>query len=425
MIAYWLTGILTGISLLLWAATHALGNGFPPLFLALSQATSFICVTLMCVALVAGTRSRAVEPFFGPLDQAISFHRWVGPAAIVALALHLVTLAVFWVQRGFPAGELFIPFYSANTRSLDIIVTYILLVLVVLAYASRLSYETWRNLHRLIGPAFLASGFHLFLVDGSLRQGDALRLWTAMLVAVGTAAWLYRVFLFRKLGPRHGYSVAEVVRRGHDTVDVMLKPETRRMIWDPGAFLFVEIAGLPGLHPFSIASSPVDRLLRLSIREVGDFTRMLSSVKPGTAATLFGPYGGFTPNAFVGHRRLVMIGAGIGITPFLAMLQFEMANNDFRRIWLYYVARTAADAPHDAEIQDAYPKADSYIDYTLWLSSERGRLTAAAIAEDVAPLGDYAVMLCGPRAFLRNMRRQFRALGLPNDRIIAEEFDIR
>ncbi len=139
----------------------------------------------------------------------------------------------------------------------------------------------------------------------------------------------------------------------------------------------------------------------------------------------YGPFSGFTPHAFVGHRRLVMIGAGIGITPFLSMLRFELVNNDFRRVWLYYSVRDSADAPYDQEIADLSLKADSWVDYVLWDSKARGRLTAAAVHEEASPFGDYAVMLCGANPFIRDMRTQFRALGLPESRIITEEFQLR
>ncbi len=61
----------------------------------------------------------------------------------------------------------------------------------------------------------------------------------------------------------------------------------------------------------------------------------------------------------------------------------------------------------------------------LWDSKARGRLTAAAVHEEASPFGDYAVMLCGTNAFIRDMRIQFRALGLPDSRVIAEEFQLR
>ena len=92
----------------------------------------------------------------------------------------------------------------------------------------------------------------------------------------------------------------------------------------------------------------------------------------------------------------VGVGAGIGITPFLGMLRFETVNDDSRRVWLWYLARDAAHAPYDAEIRETVPKAESWIDYELWTTADRGRLTAARVLETVRPLDDgIAVMLCG------------------------------
>jgi predicted ferric reductase len=179
------------------------------------------------------------------------------------------------------------------------------------------------------------------------------------------------------------------------------------------------------LHPFSISSSPVERDLRVSIRTVGDFTRRLPSIESGTRLEVYGPFGGFTPHRFAHFRRLVLIGAGIGITPFLGMLAFELSNHDFRRIWLYYVVRDDEDAVYDSEIRESYLEAESYIDYALWQTARRGRITAAHVAAEVAPLEDYAVMLCGQLRFVSDLARQFRALGVPRDRIITEELEFR
>jgi ferredoxin-NADP reductase len=138
---------------------------------------------------------------------------------------------------------------------------------------------------------------------------------------------------------------------------------------------------------------------------------------------VYGPFGGFTPHRFARFRRLVCIGAGVGITPFLGMLAFELSNRDFRRIWLYYVVRDNADAVYDSEISQSYLNAKSYVDYVLWATARQGRITAAAIAAEIAPLDNYAVMLCGQLNFVSDLARQFRALGIPSDRIITEEFE--
>jgi ferredoxin-NADP reductase len=104
---------------------------------------------------------------------------------------------------------------------------------------------------------------------------------------------------------------------------------------------------------------------------------------------------------------------------------FELTNRDFRRIWLFYVVRDEQEAVYDSEIRESYLESESYIDYTLWLTGSRRRITAAQIAAEIAPLEDYAVMLCGKVRFISDIARQFRALGVPRDRIITEEFEFR
>jgi ferredoxin-NADP reductase len=107
------------------------------------------------------------------------------------------------------------------------------------------------------------------------------------------------------------------------------------------------------------------------------------------------------------------------------MLAFEQSNRDFRRIWLYYVVRSDEDAVYDAEIRNSYLNAESYVEYLPWSTAQNGRLTAKVVADQVAPFDDYAVMLCGRMAFVSDMSRQFRALGVPRSRIITEELQFR
>jgi predicted ferric reductase len=230
-----------------------------------------------------------------------------------------------------------------------------------------------------------------------------------------------------------------------------MRPVERRMMYEPGTFVFVRVPNFKGrereLHPFSISSSPLQHHLRVSIRQVGDFTRQVSYLslgednpdywkarRPGkyhATSTLrrheidvFGPFGGFTPFRFEKYERMVWVGAGIGITPFLSMLAFERSTLDFRRVSLYYVARTAEDAVYDREIREHRTSTSDFVEYVLWVTREQGRLTAARIAEGLED-DDYAVMLCGTRPFVEAFVEQFRELGLPNERIITEELQFR
>jgi len=419
------------ITTVLWTAGRFPG-GTPPGFWPWrgpSQLTVLWSVTLMAIAMLAVVRAHALEPVFGGLDRAVRFHRILGPSAILLLIAHVIFLSLAELQNGASIGNVFIPFWSESARSIDIIVFYLLLLLGGLAYDHRMSYERWLSVHRLTGLVFLGGAAHAAIEPGTIADFEPLRTWMVILILAGGAAWLYRVVLFNRLGPRYRYRLETLASRGSNIIDLVMRPVERRMMYEPGTFVFLRVPDMEGqqkeLHPFSISSSLVDRDLRLSIRTVGDFTRRLPSLKPGTHLDVYGPFGGFTSHRFAHFRRIVCIGAGIGITPFLGMLAFELSNHDFRRIWLYYVVRDDEDAVYDSEIRESYLEAESYIDYALWPTAHRGRITAAQVASEVAPLEDYAVMLCGQLRFISDLARQFRALGVSRDRIITEELEFR
>ena len=129
-----------------------------------------------------------------------------------------------------------------------------------------------------------------------------------ILILAGGAAWLYRVVLFNRLGPRYPYRLETVVSPESNIIDLVMRPVDRRMMYEPGTFVFLRVPDMEGqqkeLHPFSISSSPVDRDLRVSIRTVGDFTRRLPSLESGTHLEVYGPFGGFTSHRFAHFRRL-------------------------------------------------------------------------------------------------------------------------
>ena len=419
------------ITTVLWTAARFSDLASPDLWpwRGFSQLTALWSVTLMAIAMLAVVRAHALEPVFGGLDRAVRFHRILGPLAILLLVVHVILLTLAELQNGTSIGNVLIPFWSESARSMDILVFYFLLLLGGLAYDRRMSYERWLSIHRLIGLIFLGGAFHAATEPGTIADFEPLRTWMVILMLAGGAGWLYRVLLFNRLGPRYRYRLETIVSRGSSVIDCVMRPVERRMMYEPGTFVFLRIPVLEGqekeLHPFSISSSPVERDLRVSIRTIGDFTRRLPSLDPGTELDVYGPFGGFTSHRFAHFRRIVCIGAGIGITPFLGMIAFELSNHDFRRIWLYYVVRDDQDGVYDSEIRESYLETDSYIDYVLWPTSSRGRITAAQVASDVAPLEDYAVMLCGQPSFLADLAAQFGALGVPRNRIITEEFEFR
>ncbi len=397
-----------------------------------SQLASLWSASLVTLALLAIVRSSSMEFLFGGLDQAVLLHRKLGLAALLTQVVHAILLTVHFVTHGNPVALTLQPTLS-NERTTDILVLYALIILGVLAYDRRLQYERWIKLHRVIGVLFIVGTVHAATANGVIHHFEPLRTWIVILLLISAGAWLYQVLLFRKFGPRYRYQVVSVTQRSKDIVDVIMRPTAKRMMYLPGTFVFISAPSFKGksreLHPFSLSSTPTERDLRVSCKQVGDFTKQLLELHPSGESNakmvdVYGPFGNFTPHRFAPYRRMIWIGAGIGITPFLSMIAFERTNHDFRRVWLYYSVRAPEDGIYDTELKENIERADSLIDYTLWVSSVQGRLSAKKIVAEIE-LDDYAVMLCGTKAFVAGMAAEFSALGLASERIITEELQFR
>ena len=73
-------------------------------------------------------------------------------------------------------------------------------------------------------------------------------------------------------------------------------------------------------HPFSLSAAPDGRRLRITVKDVGDYTRRLASLPPGTRVIIEGPSGGLT-SAARRHPRVALIAGGVGIAPIRALLE--------------------------------------------------------------------------------------------------------
>lgn len=106
------------------------------------------------------------------------------------------------------------------------------------------------------------------------------------------------------------------------------------MAYKPGQYVFINIPEVSSFewHPFTLTSCPEEDYISVHIRVVGDWTgqlaQRLNCFQKLTGSTridlpaisLDGPYGTPTEDAFK-YDSCVMIGAGIGVTPFVSVLK--------------------------------------------------------------------------------------------------------
>ena len=205
----------------------------------------------------------------------------------------------------------------------------------------------------------------------------------------------------------------------------------------PGQFLTLRLhpdtGKPPVLRSYSLSGPPGAREYRISVKreEHGIGSQFVHTrVRAGDLLEVAAPRGTFTLRD--GQGPVLLISAGVGATPVLAMLHALAAARSSRDIWWLHGARRRADEPFAAEsraLLAALPSAHRHICYSSPGPDDvqgrdydsAGRLSAPVLAALDLP-GDADAYLCGPPAFMADMSAALSAVGIQAARIRTEVF---
>jgi len=205
----------------------------------------------------------------------------------------------------------------------------------------------------------------------------------------------------------------------------------------PGQFLTLRLhpdpAGRPLLRSYSLSGPPGARDYRVSVKreEHGAASQFLhTEVKVGDLLEAAAPRGTFTLRD--DQAPVLLISAGVGATPVLAMLHALAAARSTRDIWWLHGSRRRADEPFAAEsraLLATLPGARRHVCYSDPGPDDvpgrdydtAGRLSAPVLAGLDLP-GDADAYLCGPPAFMADISAALAAYGIQAARIRTEVF---
>lgn len=417
------------ITYFLWlAAMGAADEWYDDPWLYPAKVGSHGALILMCWAFFLATRIRPVEWLFGGLDKVYKAHRYVGESAFFLIFLHPVFLAVAHADS-VTAFARYWWFSGDWVRNTGLIALAILILLVVLSIFWKSAYHRWKLSHEFFGALMVLIVVHAVLANGEIVRYPVLLAWHGTWVVLALAAYLYIRVLYRWIGPLHDYTVVSVDAIGDETFEVILKPKKRALLSTPGQFVYVSFdanAVSKELHPFSISSSPEAAHLRLSIKQMGDWSQGVTGIQSGESARVWGPYGYFTKLALARPLMpLVMIGGGIGITPLLSLVASEAFARRSGQSTLVYAI---PDHPSAVYLEELRSREAALTQFTLHphYSDEQDFLDRDYLESVVSqPLSDCLFLICGPPALTAAIRSLLQDARVSARQIIVEDFEIR
>lgn len=230
--------------------------------------------------------------------------------------------------------------------------------------------------------------------------------------------------------------VARIVPETRDVSSVYLEgidgtplPQAR-----PGQYLSLRLTvgdAAPAVRSYSLSSAPTATTYRISVKHephgaVSSYIH--AALHPDDLVDVASPRGTFVLEGDT--RPVVLVSAGIGVTPLLAMLHRLADARDPRPVWWIH---TAHDRAHHAFAEEAHallaqlPDAREYVYYTSEAPRPdephitQGRPTTQSLAAMGIPT-DAVAYLCGPNAFMDDLGGILREHGLSPERIHTEQF---
>jgi ferredoxin-NADP reductase/DMSO/TMAO reductase YedYZ heme-binding membrane subunit len=286
----------------------------------------------------------------------------------------------------------------------------------------RVSYETWHALHLLTYAAVALSFLHQLAGPDLAGHRSIQLLWSLLYAHTFALVLRHRVLAPLRAAVRHRLRVEAVVPEAPGVVSIVLAGEhLDELSAEPGQFFrwrFLTPDTWRTAHPFSLSAPPTATHLRLTVKALGDGSRLLQGIDVGTWVAAEGPYGALTA-ARRTRRDVLLLAGGVGITPMRALFETLPIERD-QELMLVYRARCREEIVFRDELDELAERRRARVVYVLGEDPEL--LSAAALTRLVPGLAARDVYLCGPPGLSAGVRRSLAAAGLPRGQLHEERF---
>lgn len=381
---------------------------------------------LMLVMVVLIARLPWLERAVGQ-DRLVRWHRRIGPWPLVLIAAHVVLITLGYAQLAKVGAlhQLWI-FLSSYPDLLAAAAGFGLLIVAgvtsIRIARRRMKYETWWVVHLYMYLALALAFAHQIVTGGSFIGHPLTRaIWIAVWIATAGTVFTFRVAQPIGRNLRHRLRVATVREEAPGVFSVICTGRhLDRLAVSGGQFFhwrFLTRELWWHAHPYSLSALPRPPYIRVTVKGLGDQSRAVSQLKPGTRVAIEGPYGAFTHHV-CSSDHVALIGAGVGMTPLRALLEDLPASI---AVTVIVRASTKDDIVHRDEVAALVEQRGGEF-HEIIGSRHKVRLDARALRRLVPDIADCDVYVCGPNGFSESIVAAALRLGVRREQIHEEAF---
>jgi predicted ferric reductase len=382
---------------------------------------------LMLIMVVLVARLPWLEQAAGQ-DQLVRWHRRVSPWALGLIAVHVAAITLGYA-RAARSGTLH-EIWVLLTSYPDMLAAFAGLGLLVLAGVTsvriarqRLRYETWWVVHLCFYLGLALASAHQIAAGASFVGHPLVQaLWIMIWAATAGMVLAFRVLLPIGRSLRYQLRITEIRHEAPGVVSVICRGRRLDRLPVSGGQFFLWRFLTRDLwwqaHPYSLSALPTRHYLRITIKGLGDHSRAVRRLRPGTRVAIEGPYGAFTSHAS-SSPAVLLIGAGVGATPLRAMLEDLPARTD---VVVILRASTVDDLIHRREFAELVHRRGGRLHEVVG-SRHRVRFDARTLRRAVPDIARRDVYVCGPGEFSSAVAELAWELRVPGEQVHIEAFE--
>ncbi|HLE48722.1 MAG TPA: ferric reductase-like transmembrane domain-containing protein [Patescibacteria group bacterium] len=294
----------------------------------------------------------------------------------------------------------------------------------------KLKYEFWKKLHRFIYLILIIVLVHAFLLGSDFLHRNVVFYYVLGFIILAVLSFLDRYFhIFGK--KIYEYTVTEVKKQNNEVFSYILHPanNSKALKYNPGQFVFTHFydSHVPKEeHHFTISGYSEDGEVMLTVKKVGDYTKILPDITKGSNVKLEGPYGNLSVVRY--GPPYVFIAAGIGITPSFSNLLYLEEKNALKNAFLILSNKIYKDIVFKDDLSRLKKKG---LKTAFFLTQEKrlnyinSRIDARLLKKILKGKKGATYFVTGGQEFVLEIEKQLIEIGIKRYKINKEIFSLK